>query len=199
LPPNAPAELDVGTLDSDEDLVARCREQRDEAAFAELVRRYRDRVFRLALSILGQGFAGEAEEVTQEVMLRVYHSLASFRGEAKFGSWIYRIAFNQALNLKGRVRYRAPHVSDEALASVASHEASPHDRLQAARRSEALLECVAELPEVYQSALRLHYWIGENVAEVAALLDVPENTAKSYLHRARQLLHAMLDQRGFNE
>jgi DNA-directed RNA polymerase specialized sigma24 family protein len=52
---------------------------------------------------------------------------------------------------------------------------------------------------VYQSALRLHYWIGENVAEVAALLDVPENTAKSYLHRARQLLHAMLDQRGFNE
>jgi DNA-directed RNA polymerase specialized sigma24 family protein len=48
-------------LDSDEDLVARCREQRDEAAFAELVRRYRDRVFRLALSILGQGFAGEAK------------------------------------------------------------------------------------------------------------------------------------------
>jgi RNA polymerase sigma-70 factor, ECF subfamily len=103
------------------------------------------------------------------------------------------------LNLKGRVRYRAPHVSDEALASIASHEAGPHERLQAARRSDALLECVAELPEVYQSALRLHYWIGENVAEVAALLDVPENTAKSYLHRARQLLHAMLDQRGFNE
>jgi RNA polymerase sigma-70 factor, ECF subfamily len=80
LPPNAPAELDVGTLESDEELVARCREQRDEAAFAELVRRYRDRVFRLAVSILGQGFVGEAEEVTQEVMLRVYHSLASFRG-----------------------------------------------------------------------------------------------------------------------
>ena len=199
MPQNARVEAGVSTLDSDEDLVARCRGQRDEAAFAELVRRYRDRVFRLAVSILGQGFAGEAEEVTQEVMLRVHHSLASFRGEARFGSWIYRIAFNQAVNLKGRVRYRAPHVSDEALASVASHEASPHDRLQAARRSEALLECVAELPEVYQSALRLFYWMGVSVAEVAALLDVPENTAKSYLHRARQLLHAMLHDRGFHE
>jgi RNA polymerase sigma factor (sigma-70 family) len=199
LPPNAPAELDVGMLDSDEDLVARCREQRDEAAFAELVRRYRDRVFRLAVSILGQGFVGEAEEVTQEVMLRVYHSLASFRGEARFGSWIYRIAFNQAVNLKGRVRYRAPHVSDETLASTASHEANPHDQLQAARRNHALLECVAELPEVYQSALRLFYWMGASVAEVSALLDVPENTVKSYLHRARQLLHAMLHERGFHE
>jgi RNA polymerase sigma-70 factor (ECF subfamily) len=199
LPPNARVEPGAATLDSDEDLVARCRERRDEAAFAELVGRYRTRVFRLAVSILGQGFEGEAEEVTQEVMLRVHHSLTSFRGEAKVGSWIYRIAFNQAANLKARVRYRAPHVGADALAAIASPDADPHDRLQAARRSEALLACVAELPDVYQSALRLHYWMGESVADIAALLDAPENTIKSYLHRARQLLHAMLDQRGFHE
>jgi RNA polymerase sigma-70 factor (ECF subfamily) len=90
-------------------------------------------------------------------------------------------------------------VSDAALSSAASPDADPHDQLQASRRNRALLECVAELPEVYQSALRLFYWMGASVAEVAALLDVPENTVKSYLHRARQLLHAMLDQRGFNE
>lgn len=56
-----------------------------------------------------------------------------------------------------------------------------------------------ELPEVYQSALRLHYWLGAGMAEIAALLDVPENTVKSYLHRARKLLHAQLTERGFNE
>ena len=93
---------------------------RDEEAFSELVRRYRDPVFRLAVSILGQGFAGDAEEVAQEVFLRVHRSLASFRGDSQLGSWIYRITFNQALNLKARVRYRAPHVSDEALATTAS-------------------------------------------------------------------------------
>lgn len=54
------------------------------------------------------------------------------------------------------------------------------------------------MPEVYQSALRLYYWLGSSVAEVAVLLDVPENTAKSYLRRARQLLDGMLKERGYS-
>ena len=106
-------------MDADEILVARSVDG-DERTFAELVRRYRDRVLRLSVSILGQPFAAEAEEVAQEMFLRVHHALATFRGESQFGSWIYRIAFNQAVNLKARVRFRAPHVSDEALSDVAS-------------------------------------------------------------------------------
>ena len=82
-------------------------------------------MFRLAVSILGQEFAPEAEDVAQDVMLRVHHSLRSFRGDAKFGSWIYRIAFNQALNVKARVRYRAPHVSDQVLATTPSLDRGP--------------------------------------------------------------------------
>ena len=61
-----------------------------------------------------------------------------------------------------------------------------------------MLALVEDLPEVYQSALRLHYWLGESVSDIAALLDVPENTVKSYLHRARRLLHARLAERGFD-
>ena len=60
------------------------------------------------------------------------------------------------------------------------------------------IECVNELPDVYQSALRLHYWMGASVSEIAEMLDAPENTVKSYLHRARRLLQAMLAERGFN-
>ena len=183
---------------SDEWLVERSRDARDEAAFAELVRRYRASVFRLAVSILGQEFAHEAEDVAQDVMLRVHHALGSFRGEAKVGSWIYRIAFNHALNVKARARYRTPHVGEDALAGATSADAGPHDQLQQQRRQRAVLECVAELPDVYQSALRLHYWLGASMSEIAAMLDAPENTVKSYLHRARRLLHAMLAERGFD-
>ena len=161
------------------------------------MRRYRGPVFRLAVSILGQEFAADAEDVAQDVMVRVHHSLKSFRGDAKFSTWIYRITFNQALNVKERVRFRAPHVSEDALASKPSDARGPHEQLDAARRKRALLECVGELPEVYQSALRLHYWMGTSVIEIAAMLDVPENTVKSYLYRGRQLLHAMLVERGF--
>ena len=184
-------------MNADDFLVARLRQGDDEEAFAELVRRYREPVFRLAVSILGQGYAGEAEEVAQEVFVRVHRALSSFRGESQLGSWIYRITFNQALNLKARVRYRAPHVSDESLVALPSPEKDAHDDLEAQRRDRALTECIGELPEVYQSALRLHYWMGVSVSEIATLLGVPENTVKSYLHRARRLLHAMLQERGF--
>ena len=67
------------------------------------------------------------------------------------------------------------------------------------QRDRALTECIDELPEVYQSALRLHYWLGTSVGEISVLLGVPENTVKSYLHRARRLLYAMLHERGFSD
>ena len=193
-----PAEPAAYTDRADEWLVERCRESADDAAFAELVRRYRKPVFRLAVSILGQEFAPEAEDVAQDVMLRVHHALGSFRGESRFGSWIYRIAFNQALNVKARARYRAPHLSEKALATAPSRDLGPHDQLQDERRRQAVLACVGELPEVYQSALRLHYWLGASVGEIAEMLDAPENTVKSYLHRARRLLQALLAERGFD-
>src|SRR5207244_641659 len=117
--PYAPAHRVTPLVDSDAALVEAYRERGDQSAFAELVRRYREPVFRLALSIMGPAFAGEAEEVAQEVFVRVHRGLTSFRGEAQFSSWIYRIAFNQALNLKERVRYRVPHLSEEAIAETA--------------------------------------------------------------------------------
>jgi len=183
---------------ADEWLVERCCESGDETAFAELVRRYRGPVFRLAASILGQACVSEAEDVAQDVMLRVHHAMPSYRGEARFGSWVYRIAFNQALNVKARARQRMPHVGTEALAARSSADRDPHDQLLAARRVQAVRECIDELPEVYQSALRLHYWLGASLAEIADLFDAPENTVKSYLHRARRLLRAMLAKRGFD-
>jgi RNA polymerase sigma-70 factor (ECF subfamily) len=197
LPQTASAEPTPLADQSDERLVARCRDG-DDAAFAEIVRRYQRLVFRVAVSILGQECVQEAEDVAQDVMVRVHHALRTFRNESKFSSWIYRIAFNQALNVKARMRYRAPHLGDDALAATASVEQAADDRLQAEQRKRAVLECVHELPEVYQSALRLHYWMGTSLSEIAEMLDAPENTIKSYLFRSRQLLHAMLTKRGFD-
>lgn len=183
---------------SDEELVEQCRHSSDERAFAELVRRYRTPVFRLAVSILGQPFAPEAEDVAQDVMVRVHHGLSSFRSESKFSTWVYRITFNQAVNVKARMRFRAPHLGEDALDTAEAPEPGPEDQLQHKRRRLAVQECVAELPEVYQSAVRLHYWLGASMTEIADMLDTPVNTVKSYLHRARQLLHAMLATRGFD-
>ena len=84
------------------------------------------------------------------------------------------------------------------MGEVADGEILSDRQFEIAERDKALAECIGGLPEVYQSALRLYYWLGAGVGEVAALLDVPENTAKSYLHRARQLLHGMLKEKGLS-
>jgi RNA polymerase sigma-70 factor (ECF subfamily) len=183
--------------ETDSQLVARAQSG-DQQAFAELVRRYRDRVFRLAASILGREFIPEAEDVAQEVFLKVHYAIDSFRGEAQFSSWIYRMTFNQAVNLKARVRFRSPHASETALDRAVALGPGPDRQVETAQRDQALAECMGALPEVYQSALRLYYWLDTGVGDVAVFLGVPENTAKSYLHRARQLLHGMLKEKGYS-
>lgn len=184
-------------MESDAQLVARARAG-DQEAFAELVRRHSGNVFRLAVSILGREFAPEAEDVTQETFLKAHHALETFRGEAEFGSWVYRIAFNRALNLKERVRFRDPHTDGTVLGHAVAPGPGPERQAEMAQRDRALAECMESLPEVYQSALRLYYWLDASVGEVAALLGVPANTAKSYLHRARQLLQGMMAEKGYN-
>jgi RNA polymerase sigma-70 factor (ECF subfamily) len=179
-------------MDVDTILIEAYRDRGDQNSFAELVQRYRERVFQLAVSIIGPAFTAEAEEITQEVFVRVYHALASFRGESQFSSWIYRITFNLAVNLKRHVRYRVPHLNEIVLVSKASSELDPLSRFESVQRDQELTAAIDELPEVYQSALRLHYWMGSSITEIADLLGIPENTVKSYLHRARRLLHGML-------
>jgi len=184
-------------VEIDSQLVARAQGG-DQQAFAELVRRHSAPVFRLAVSILGREFTAEAEDVAQEVFLKAHHALESFRGEAEFGSWIYRITFNQAVNLKARVRFRSPHAHETVLDRAVTPEPGPEQQVQTAQRDRALADCIRTLPEVYQSALRLYYWFGAGVGEVSVLLGIPENTAKSYLHRARHLLHGMLKEKGYS-
>ena len=184
-------------MENDAQLVARVQGG-DQQAFAVLVGRYRDRVFRLAVSILGREFVPEAEDVAQEAFLKAHNAIQAFRGDAEFGSWIYRITFNQAMNLKARVRFRAPHEDVSALDQAVARDPGPEQQAETKQRAQALAECMETLPEVYQSSLRLYYWLGAGVTEIADLLDVPENTVKSYLHRARQLLHGMLKERGYS-
>src|SRR4249920_1211829 len=105
-------------------------------------------VFRLAVSILGKEFAPEAEDVAQEVFLKVHYAIQSFRGEAEFSSWIYRITFNQAVNLKERVRFRSPHADETVLYDAAIPNPGPDRQAETAQRDRALAECIQTLPEI---------------------------------------------------
>ena len=103
-------------------VVERFRETRDPDSFRQIVEEYQDRVFRLVCSILGPWADLDAEEITQDVFLRVYRKIGQFRGECAFGSWLYRVAYTTALNHRKTARIRFPHQTDKALARVVAED-----------------------------------------------------------------------------
>jgi len=172
----------------------------DEAHFRALVDRHRRPTFRLLLSVLGPGHQNVAEELTQDVFLKVYRKLGQFRGEAKFSTWLYRIAYNQAVDYRMSARFRATHCGEEALAMIPTDDPqdNPFASTAAQHTASVVHDCLARLPHLYRSVLHQHYWMGMTVTEISETLSAPEGTVKSYMHRARARLHTLLAERGIS-
>ena len=181
----------------DAEIVRRYVETRDPDLFTLLVERYSARVHRLIAGVLGPARAHEAEEVAQEVFVTVYRKLPGFRLESRFGTWLYRIAYNRAIDRRRMPRLRLDHVSEDALVDLPGPAAAePLAGFEEQEKRETIQACMDQLPELYRSVLHLHYWLDSSTAEMAAMLGVAEGTVKSYLHRARRALHARMVKRG---
>jgi len=158
---------------------------RHARAFDLVVPAFRDRVFRLAYSILKDRAA--AEDAAQETFVRVWKALPGFDGRAQLGTWIYAITRNTCLM---ELRRRRPTVSfddpdsaeaQHAAAAIATGPAEDPER-------ENLLRLVDALPRNQQEAVRLFYLEDRSYEAVAEQLDMPLGTVKNLLHRARKRL-----------
>ncbi len=173
--------------ESEQALVERCR-QGDEQAFRELVDQYKGLVFALvARSIRNRA---RAEEIAQDVFLRVYRGLPYFRGEARLSTWIYRIA----VNLLTAERRPVEVESIEGRKDGPSHEpaaADPaFDHLALRNRMEKAIE---RLPANYQVLINGHYMKGLRYEDLAEALNLPMGTVKTHLHRAKRQLRHLLE------
>jgi RNA polymerase sigma-70 factor (ECF subfamily) len=158
---------------------------RHDRAFDLIVAGYRDRVFRLALSILRERTA--AEDAAQETFVRVWKALPRFDGRAALGTWIYAITRNTCLM---DLRKRRPTVSlDDPDSPDAQHAAvaAASGPAQDPERGN-LLRLVAQLPRNQQEAVRLFYLEDRSYEVVAESLGMPLGTVKNLLHRARKRL-----------
>lgn len=164
----------------------------DTSVADTLVRAHQAEVFRLALSILDE--AAEAEEAAQEALMAALKALPSYRGEAAFSTWLYRITVNVC---RGRLRkQRARERLQQALTLLfqIKQEAAPHPEETAARnqRHAALWQAINALDEKHRLPLVLHYYHDLPTLEIAQVLDISEGTVHSRLHTARQRLRAQL-------
>lgn len=180
-------------------LVERARDG-DRIAFELIMRRYNQRLYRLARSIVKNG--AEAEDVVQEGYLRAFEKLKDFVGPGGFSSWLGRIVINEALGRRrksGRVISLEDYVGDSRAGTdrrwtdmVKSQEPSP-ERLAANSELGRLLEAaINSLPDKFRTVFMLRAIEGMNVQETAELLAIRPETVKTRFHRARQLLQTAL-------
>lgn len=155
----------------------------DLEAFEALVRRHQHAVYRVALRMLGS--EADAEDVAQDAFVHAWRSLGRFRGDSAFGTWLYRITTNRALNA---LASRRPAVELEE--RVAPHAERPERVLERREQLEAVTGALLRLAPEQRALLVLREFEGLSYAELAEVLGVPERLVKGRLHRARTALVA---------
>lgn len=181
---------------SDEELVARARKG-DRPAFAHLVDRHRVSVFNLTLRIVGN--REDAEEAAQDVFVRAYRSLDRFRGDARFATWLYRIAVNVSLSSARRSRrdlsttsLSEPEDDDDGLPfQIPDTSANPAERFEQAEFREQVRNLVSALPPIYSAVIAMYHIQSLSYDEISEALELPIGTVKARLFRARAALRTL--------
>ena len=173
----------------EQSLIERCRAG-DDAAFSDLVDRYKNLVYGLVYRMVPD--RSRTDDLAQDVFLKVHRGLPYFRGDARLSTWIYRIVQNVCTQARTQ---RRPEVSLEpdangrarvepAVTDAAFAELETRDRLEKA---------IHQLPDNYRLLIAAHYLQGVQYEDLAAALNIPLGTVKTHLYRAKRRLREILD------
>jgi RNA polymerase sigma-70 factor, ECF subfamily len=180
----------------------------DEQALAELAEAYRTKIYQLAFRYLRS--REDAEEVTQDVLFKVYRKVGEFRGDAALSSWIYRITFNAAMSRLRTVKYQRAQAQDRQAAETSLDRdggSRPIDPTRAdiadwsqmadegvlrSQLRKRVFGAILSLPAIYRAPVMLRDIQGMSTEEASAMLRVKDQTLKSRLHRGRLILRKQL-------
>lgn len=171
------------------ELIERCRSG-DDTAFAELVDRYKDLVYGLIYRMIAE--RSLADDLAQEVFLKVHRGLPYFRGEARLSTWIFRIVQNVCVQARGR--RPLPESLDEAVGNRPPRQFGALDgAFGALEDRDRLDKALAELPPNYRMLVIAHYMRGVQYEALAEALNLPLGTIKTHLYRAKRRLRELLE------
>lgn len=169
-------------------LVDRCKAG-DESAFAELIARYKDLVYGMVMRLVAD--RGLADDLAQEVFLKVHRGLPYFRGEARLSTWIYRIVANVCL--QARARRAAEGIPPGRADGWPPREPGAHDSAFAELElRDRLDKAIAQLPDNYRMLIAAHYLKGVQYEALAEALGIPIGTVKTHLYRAKRRLRELM-------
>ena len=166
----------------------------DRRAFDALYRRYRDRIFALALQLTGS--ASDADDITQDAFVRAFRNIARFQGRSQFFTWLYRIALNRALNAKrDSQRRRGVPLTDDRIRAAAAVDAEgdPRRELELRESYGLLCEALDRLSPTLRATVVLVTLQGMPHRQAAVVLNTTEGTVAWRVHEARKLLRAHIE------
>ena len=163
----------------------------DTSSFGKLVERYQNFVFTIAFRIMK--VREEAEEVAQDSFIKAYESLNSFRGESKFSSWLYSIAYRKALDaLRKNKKYKASEIIDDITEGEVSGIEDALHYLEDEERKKAIQDCILKLSEDEATIITLYYFQDQSVREISTITRLSEDNIKVKLFRSRKKLFGFL-------
>ena len=183
--------------DSEKNLLERAKSG-DIAAFEQLIDSYQRKIFNIALRMLGN--YDDAGDLTQEVLIRIYRSIRSFKEQSSFSTWIYRITTNVCLDEIRKRKNRKVISLDEEIKfddgdmkrQIESDEPTPEETAETEDLKKIVNDAIARLNEEHRIVIVLRDIQGLSYEEIADVLKCPEGTVKSRINRARQALKNIL-------
>lgn len=165
--------------------------QGDTRAFGELVERYQGYVFTIIIRMVK--VREEAEEVAQDTFIKAFESLSTFRGESKFSSWLYSIAYRKGLD---RIRKNKKYKASELLEEITENDVGNFENglylLEEKERKQQIQDCIMQLPEVEAALITLYYFEEQSVKEIAKITALSEENIKVKLYRSRKKMFSLL-------
>lgn len=178
---------------NDENILIDAINNGDTRAYAQLVDRYKNLVYTLALRMLKH--KEEAEEVAQDTFIKVFKSLDKFKGDSKFSTWIYRVAYNTCLdNIKKNKKHLNNVAIDDYTFNKLDTVDNALDNIINEEKSALIKNCINKLPEDSSALLTLFYFEELSLDEISKIINVEANTVKVKLYRARKKLAIILEQ-----
>lgn len=163
-------------------------------AFSVLVDRYKDLVFSLALKMVKH--REEAEEVAQDTFVKVFHSLEKFKGESKFSTWIYKVAYNTCLDrMKKNKKDEGNIPIDDFSEHLVKTMENALSKMMEDERKKSIQDCLNLLPGDDGFLLTLFYFEDQNLEEIAKIMNINSNNVKVRLFRSRQKLASILKEK----
>ncbi len=169
----------------------------NQAAYKELLNRHKRAIFQIILKIVRD--RDEAEDLVQETFMRAFHSLASYRSEFRFSTWLYKIAANCAIDYLRKKKIEAlsldkPVDTDDGTVGIDLPDASfnPEEKLWEKQRQISINEAIDSLPDKYREVILYRHRDDQSYEEIAQILKLPVGTVKARIFRARELLKKKL-------